>query len=185
MSLPNTAQWLPTVFANQVTSPGAAPGTPVDHHIVVYETLSHGADAGTVAQPDFSLTATPSSQTIAAGGSTSYTASVSPLNSFTGSVALTVSGLPSGATGSFSSSTISGGTGSSTLNISTSGSTAPGNYTLTITGTSGSTSHTVTVMLSINAHADFSLSANPNSLSVPLGGSTTSTLPIRHLNHSV
>ena len=45
MSLPNTQQWLPTVFGNQVTSPGAWPGTPVDHHMVVYETLTHAADA--------------------------------------------------------------------------------------------------------------------------------------------
>src|SRR5579859_3389744 len=179
MSLPNTAQWLPTVFANQVTSPGAAPGTPVDHHMVVYETMTHGADAGTT---DFSLTASPSSQTISAGGSTSYTASVSPINGFTGSISLSLSGLPSGATGSFSSSTISGGTGSSTLNVSTSGSTAAGNYTLTITGTSGSTSHTATVTLSVNAQQDFTLSANPTSLTVNAGSSGSSTVSVGVVN---
>ncbi|HTD21455.1 MAG TPA: polysaccharide lyase family 7 protein [Terriglobales bacterium] len=183
MTLTNTHDWLPTVFANSVTSPGAAPGTPVDHHIVVYETLTHGADAGTVLQPDFSLTATPSSQTISAGGSTSYTASVSPVNSFTGSVALTVSGLPSGASASFNPSSISGGTGSSTLSITTNNTVAPGNYTLTITGTSGgSTSHTATVTLSVNAQADFTLAANPNSLSVIVGNSTSSTVSVGALN---
>jgi uncharacterized membrane protein len=182
MSLPNTAQWLPTVFANQVTSPGAAPGTPVDHHMVVYETMTHGADAGTVQQPDFSLTATPSSQTISAGGSASYTASVSPINSFTGSVALTVTGLPSGATASFNPSSISGGTGSSTLSITTNNTVAAGNYTLTITGTSGTTSHTATVALSINAQPDFTLSANPNSLSVNAGSSGASTVSVGVVN---
>src|SRR5579859_3507959 len=182
MSLPNTLAWLPNVFGNKVTSPGAWPGTPVDHHMVVYETLTHGADAGTVQQPDFSLAATPGSQTISAGGSASYTASVSPINSFTGSVALTVSGLPSGATGSFNPSSISGGTGSSTLSITTNNTVAAGNYTLTITGTSGSTSHTTTVTLSVNAQANFTLSANPSSLSVTVGSNASSTVSVGALN---
>src|SRR5713226_4114699 len=182
MSLPNTAAWLPNVFGNKVTSPGAAPGTPVDHHIVVYETMTHGADAGTVQQPDFSLTATPSSQTISAGGSTSYTASVSPLNNFTGSVALTVSGLPSGATASFNPSSISGGTGSSTLSITTNNTVAAGNYTLTITGASGTTSHTATVTLSINAQPNFTVSASPGSLTVNAGSSGSSTVSVGALN---
>src|SRR5260370_2890 len=184
MTLTNTHDWLPTVFADSVASPGAAPGTPVDHHIVVYETLTHGADAGTTPQPDFLLSATPSSQTISDGGSTSYTASVSPVNSFTGSVALTVSGLPSGASASFNPSSISGGTGSSTLSITTNNTVAPGNYTLTITGTSTSPSlsHTAQVVLSINAIKDFTLSANPNPLVVIVGNSTSSTVTVGALN---
>jgi len=173
-SLPLTLQWLTTGVRTQSVE--------VDHHMMVFETLTHGADAGTAPQPDFSLAASPSSQTISVGGSTSYTASVSPLNSFTGSVALTVSGLPSGATASFNPSSISGGTGSSTLSITTNNTVAPGNYTLTITGTSGSTSHTATVMLSINALADFTLSANPTSRSVTVGGSTSYTVSIGALN---
>jgi hypothetical protein len=182
MSLPNTQQWLPTVFGNQVTSPGAWPGTPVDHHMVVYETLTHAADAGATPQPDFTFSASPGSQTITAGAGTSYTVSVSPVNSFTGNVSLTVSGLPSGATGSFSSSTISGGSGSSTLNISTSASTAPGNYTLTITGLSGSTSHTATLTLSINAQPDFTISASPASLTLTAGASGSSTVSVGVIN---
>src|SRR5579859_6208957 len=150
--------------------------------MMVFETLSHGADAGTAPQPDFSLTVTPSSQTISVGGDTSYTASVSPLNGFTGSVALTVSGLPSGATAGFNPSSISGGTGSSTLSITTNNTVAPGNYTLTITGTSGSTSHIATVMLSINAQPGFTLLANPNSLSVTVGGGANSTVSVGALN---
>ncbi len=133
---------------------------------------------------DFTLTATPSSQTIAVGGSTSYAASVSPVNGFTGSVALTVSGLPSGATASFNPSSISGGSGSSTLNITTNGSVPPGNYTLTITGTSTTPNltHTATVMLSVNAQPDFTLTAAPGSQTVIQGNGTSYTVNVGALN---
>src|SRR5207302_2832711 len=88
------------------------------------------------AQPDFSLSASPASQVLSVGASTSYTVTVSPGAGFTGTVALQVSGLPSGTTGNFSPATIST-SGSSTLLVSTSDSTAAGSYQLTITGTSG------------------------------------------------
>src|SRR5262249_37987382 len=50
--------------------------------------------------PDFSLAATPGSQTIIAGGNTSYTATVTPSGGFTDTVNLSVSGLPAGAVAS-------------------------------------------------------------------------------------
>src|SRR5262249_5947768 len=101
--------------------------------------------------PDFSIAATPSSQTVTQGGNTSYTASVSPINGLTGTVSLSVSGLPSGASGSFNPTSISGGSGSSTLTVSTSSTTPTGAFTLTITGTSGSLTHSTTVTLMVNS----------------------------------
>jgi len=102
------------------------------------------------AQPDFSLSATPSSQTITAGNGTSYTVNVGALNSFSGSVGLTVSGLPAGATASFNPTSVTG-SGSATLNVSTSSTTPAATSTLTITGTSGSLSHSSAVSLVVNA----------------------------------
>src|ERR1700730_14105475 len=49
------------------------------------------------ATPDFSVSASPASQTVVQGNGTNYTATVSPSGGFTGSVSLSVSGLPSGA----------------------------------------------------------------------------------------
>src|SRR5262249_54664581 len=116
--------------------------------------LSHTATVTLVVNPpptpDFTLSATPNSQTIAQGGSASYTATVSPLNGFAGAVSLSISGLPSGATGTFNPTSISGGSGSSTLGGSTSSATPIGSYTLTITGASGSLSHSTTVTLFVN-----------------------------------
>ncbi len=98
---------------------------------------------------DFSLSATPASQSVSAGNSTSYTITVAALNGFSGSVALTASGLPTGATVSFTPASVSG-SGSSTLAVSTSSTTPAGNYTLTITGTSASLMHTARVTLVVN-----------------------------------
>ncbi|PYX94132.1 MAG: hypothetical protein DMG67_02285 [Acidobacteria bacterium] len=98
----------------------------------------------------FTVSATPSSQTVNQGSSATYNVNVGSVNGFTGNVNLTVSGLPSAATGSFSTNQITGGSGSSTLTVSTSSTTPGGTYTLTITGTSGSTTHATTVTLAVN-----------------------------------
>src|SRR5438876_3630190 len=51
--------------------------------------------------PDFTLSASPASQTVPQGGSTSYSVTISPTGGFTSQVTLSVSGLPSGANGGF------------------------------------------------------------------------------------
>ena len=114
-------------------------------------------------QPDFSLSASPSSQTVVQGGGTSFTATVTAGTGFSGTVSLIVSGLPAGATASFSPASIST-SGSSTLSVSTSSSTAPGSYPLTITATSGTLSHTASVTLVVSA--DFSVAVTPSSATV-------------------
>src|SRR5262249_44011857 len=77
--------------------------------------------------PDFNISATPASQTVTVGNSTTYTVTTSAQNGFTGTVGLSVSGLPSGASASFTPASISG-TGSSTLNVTTTASTATGTF---------------------------------------------------------
>lgn len=128
-------------------------------------------------QPDFSVSATPSSQTVVQGNGTTYTVSVTPSNGFSDAVSLSVSGLPVGATGSFDPGSITG-SGSSTLTISTLSSTAPGTYPLTITANSGSLTHTTMVTLVITAPADFSISASPAQLTVRRGSNGTYTVTV-------
>jgi len=95
---------------------------------------------------DFSLSASPSSQSIRRGHSTSYTVTITPLNGFKSAVALSVAGLPAQAQASFNPSSA---TSSSTLTVNTSRTTPSNTYTLTITGTSGSLSHSTTVTLTV------------------------------------
>jgi hypothetical protein len=93
---------------------------------------------------------------------------VNPQYGFTGQVNLSVSGLPSGVTASFSPNPV---TGSSTLTV-TAGSTAPvGQYTLTITGASGSKTSTTTITLGIYVPT-FALSSQ-GSVGLGQGNSTT------------
>src|SRR5262249_22380026 len=101
----------------------------------------------------FSLSATPSSRTVIAGGSTSYTTMVTSAQGFHSTVDLSVSGLPSGATGSFNPASISGGSGSSILTVSTSSSTPTGTHPLTIEATSGSFSRSTAATLVVNPSA--------------------------------
>jgi hypothetical protein len=128
--------------------------------------------------PDFSLSASPSSVTVAQAGSGTTTITVAPQNGFVGSVALSVSGLPSGATGTFNPVTT---TSTSVLTLAA-GTAAAGTYNLTVTGTFGALSHTTTVTFVVNPPGSFSLSATPASRSVQRRSSTTYTVTITRTN---
>ncbi len=134
-----------------------------------------------VPPPDFSIAATPGSQTVIAGNGATYTATITGLNNFNGSVALTASGLPSGATSAFNPTSVTG-SGSSTLTITTSGTTPAGTNTITVKGTSGSLVHSTTVTLVVVPPPDFSIAATPSSQTVTAGGNTTYTATITGLN---
>jgi len=137
---------------------------------------------GGVPTPDYSLSASPASQTVAPGASTSYTVTVTPSGGFSGTVTFSVSGLPAGAGASFNPPSVNT-SGSSTMNVTTSASTPVGSYPLTITGTSGTLSHTTSVTLVVaNPTADFALSATPASRSVPRSGTTTYTVTVTPSN---
>lgn len=133
--------------------------------------------------PDFTVSATPASQTVIAGNSTSYTVTVGAANGFTGSVSPSVAGLPSGASGSFNPASVTG-SGTSTLTVSTATGTTTGSFPLTITGTSGSLAHSNTVTLVVNPPPvpDFSLSASPSSLTIIQGSNGVSTITVNPLN---
>jgi uncharacterized membrane protein len=127
---------------------------------------------------DFSLTASPSTQTVTQGAGTSYSVTIARTGGFSGSVAFSVSGLPAGASGTFNPSSTSGN--SSTLTVTTGASTPAGTYQLTVRGTSGALSHTTQVTLVVNAASggDFSLSASPTSRTILQGDTTTYTVTV-------
>ena len=113
--------------------------------------LSHSATATLVVNPpaDFTLSASPASQTVTQGGGTTYSVTVTGQNGFAGAVSLSASGFGSGASGSFSPTSVTG-SGTSTLTISTTASAATGSFPITITGTSGALTHSAGVTLVVN-----------------------------------
>lgn len=127
---------------------------------------------GGPAQADFTLGASPTSQSVNPGSNASYNVTVTGLNGYGGTVSFSVSGLPVGATRTFTPATVTG-SGSTTLTIATNAATAAGTYPLVITGTDGPLTHTTNVTLTVSEPGDFAISASPPSQTVARGSTTT------------
>src|SRR5262249_11552074 len=127
----------------------------------------------------FSLSATPPSQTVTQAASTSYTATVTPSGGFTGTVALSASGLPAGASASFNPASVTT-SGSSTMTATISTTTPTRTFSITISCSSHSLSHPASVpFLPTRRSSDlFSLSATPPSQTVAQGAGTSYTATV-------
>jgi subtilase family serine protease len=137
---------------------------------------------GSTGTADFSLSASPSSLTVAQGNNGASSVTINKVNGFNSSVSFSASGLPTGVTASFNPTSSTTG---STVTFTASSTAATGTKSVTITGTSGSLSHTTTISLTISttATADFSLSAAPSTLSITQGAAGgTSTITVNKLN---
>jgi hypothetical protein len=129
--------------------------------------------------PDFALSASPTSLTVTQGSSATSTVSTSVSNGFNSSVALSITGLPSGVTASFSPTSFAApGSGSSTLTFTASSTATTGTFNTTVSATGGGITHTTVIPVTVNAATapNFTLSASPTSLSVAAGSSGTSTI---------
>ncbi|HEV2991129.1 MAG TPA: choice-of-anchor D domain-containing protein, partial [Candidatus Angelobacter sp.] len=104
---------------------------------------------------DYTLSTSPSSVTVTAGGTASYTVTATAQGgSWSTAISLSCSGLPAASTCSFTPTSVTPGSGSatSTFKVVTTGrhgsnGTPAGTYTVTIKGVSGSTQHSTTVTL--------------------------------------
>src|SRR5262249_35879139 len=94
--------------------------------------------------PDYTLSASPSSQTVTQNGATSYNVIITATGKFVGQITLKMSGLPSGANNSFNPNPA---TTSTTLSMTTNTSTPAGTYTLTISKVNSSLTHNTTITL--------------------------------------
>ena len=76
------------------------------------QTSSLTGTGAAVVTPDFAIAATPATQTVAVGGTADYTVSVTPSGGFDSAVTLAASGLPPGATVTFTPASVTPGTSS-------------------------------------------------------------------------
>ena len=111
---------------------------------------------------DFTITATPPSQSVLQGQTVPYSVNVDALNGFNSQVSLSVSGLPSGANGVFSNPS---GTPnfSSTLTVTLPTDVSTGPYTLTVTGSGGGLTHIANLVLTVNPAATTQTSTSSSS----------------------
>ena len=115
---------------------------------VPYEGSSGGGGGGTTS--DFSVSLSPSSTSVAQGGSATATVSTAVTSGSAESVSLSASGAPSGVTVSLSPTSVTSG-GSSTLTATVGSSVAAGSYPITVTGSASTGSHSATYTLTVTS----------------------------------
>ena len=162
------------------TGPGAVPYRPLDQvafGLAKADAARRAANGpSSYRRNDFAVSASPSSQSVTQGASASYVVTTSVTSGSARPVALSVSGLPAGVTGSFDPATVNAGD-SSTLTVSASASAATGTVGLVITGTYSSppTVHTTAVSLTVVASLvnDFAIGVSPSAQTVAAGSTAT------------
>jgi kumamolisin len=186
----------PTIYAQNVTSSYATnfhditSGTSGSYSAVTgYDLVTGwgspnagliGALTGTsTGTPAFTISASPGSLTVTAGGSGPSTITTAVSGGFNSSVSLSASGMPTGVTVNFNPTSIGApGSGTSTATFNVGSNTTPGTYSITITGTGGGLTQTTSVSLTVNpaATANFAVSASPTPISVGRSSSGISTI---------
>jgi hypothetical protein len=119
---------------------------------------------------DFSLSISPSTQSIQAGSHQQLSVMATALNGFTATVSITFSGLPSEVTAP-TNVVLTPGV-SATVTLSAAANAPVGSATITVHGVAGSLTHTTDILLNVTAPADFSLTPSVSAISIQAGGAT-------------
>lgn len=151
-----------TILHSFQNSDGASPGSSLLMDSVgnLYGTTEVGGSAGAgtvfeIAMSNFSVSPTPSSETVKAGKAATYTLTITPIGGFTGQVSLSCSDQVPVSTCAISppSVMLNGSSPSNAaVSISTSAGkkgTSKGTFMVTLTGISGALSHSATVALTV------------------------------------
>ena len=123
-------------------------------------------------QNGFTVDVSPDNQTICQPNDAVFSVDVNATGSFSGNVTLSASGVPSGASASFSVNPIAT-SGNSQLTISGLGSVAAGSYNITVTGTSGATTQSETVTLVVSAAPGGVTLASPSDGAIDVSANPT------------
>jgi pseudomonalisin len=127
---------------------------------------------GTTQTPGFTLRTSVSTEALLPAKSTTFTVSVTGTGGFTGSAALSVTGLPTGVTLAFNPATVKAGA-SSTATLAVTSSAVAGTYTITLKGTSGQLSATTTIALTVQSTPKLAITASSSHVVLVRGQSVT------------
>jgi hypothetical protein len=131
------------------------------------------------AAPSFKLSSSATNVNVGAGGTGTAPITVTPQTGFTGTVALTATGLPTGVTASFSPASTSA---NSTLTLTVAAGALPKVSQFTVNGTSGTLTSAVTLTVTVTAPPDFTFALVPATLRIVLGGKGASALSLTPIN---
>lgn len=174
-----TTQATVTVTVANSVAPGTYPAT--------VRASATGVGASTTqytltvnALPTYTLSLTPAALTIAPGANGQTTVNVTRAN-FTGGVTLSLDAPPAGVTATFNPSPATATTSTATINVANT--VANGNYNLTIKGVAtGQADKTTTLALTVAAAPNFTITANPATVTAAPGGSGNTTITIARSN---
>ena len=131
--------------------------------------------AGMKSPPNFNISASPASVSVALGTSGASTITTTVSGSFNSVLNLSAAGQPPGVNVSFNPASIGApGAGASTMKIAVASTVAPGSYTITVTGTDSGVTHTASVSLTVTP--GFTITASPTPVTVTRGAQGTSTV---------
>jgi hypothetical protein len=132
--------------------------------------------------PSFSLSATPSSRTVTQGQSTTFAVTLTGQNGYAGAGGYWITGLPANTSAAFDPTSFGGGSGTTTLTVTTTANTPVGSFPVTIHAgdASGTPTQSTIVSLVVNAVPvpDFTMSVAPSNRNVKRGKSTTFTATV-------
>ena len=132
--------------------------------------------------PGFGVSCSPASLTLANGASGNSTCTISSTGGFNSAVALACTGLPAGASCSFSPASVTppaNGSATSTLTLTVGASTPAGTTTVQAQGTNGSTTRTSAISLTVTAPAGVLTNGVPvTGLSGAAGSNTFFTMSV-------
>ncbi len=132
---------------------------------------------------DFSISANPTSLSIAQGSSGTSTISTAVTSGVAGTVNLSAAVSPSGPTASLNPTSVTAGN-SSTLTVTVGSSVPTGNYTVTVTGVEGSVSHSTSVTVTVTASGGGGITNGGFETGTFSGWSTTGTTSISTTAHT-
>jgi uncharacterized membrane protein len=164
-----------TVTASATVTPGSYTVTVTGVEGSSTHSLSMTVNV-TAAPSDFAISASPSSLNIVQGNAGTSTISTTLVTGTPDAITLSATSSPGGPVATLNPADINAG-GASTLTISADALAAPGIYTVTVTGVEGSATQSTSVTVTVtSAASDFSIAANPSSLTLMQRNAGTSTI---------
>lgn len=154
-------------------------------YLIIAAAAACGGGKSSGPTPTISIAASSSVLSVTQGGSANVDVAVARAGGFSGSVSVSVTGLPVGVTAVATPASLSSGVERTTVSFSAVSEAAVGTSAITVRATGAGVAETqATIALSVTAAPAYALSVSPNALSVVAGASVSGTITVTRTNFS-